>query len=342
MKGQFWLITLITSLFLLFGCAQKEEAKPLIQSKYESLLTDGWLDIKLPVFNPVILSSKKWLDKLKLEPLELRSYGVKGKKKLVELFDAYLAIYEFLPPDGKKSLKKRLIDILEITQKPEYHNMADVDEQQFREDATSYLRLAYLMEHKGFDTRIYREEIKRILPRLNTHMPSRGVNQHMTFHQYYNYFGLEEPFPLDKAYEKGIIRRRWDPEVMGNKDVYDLTHEIFAVYQYGDKPEADFFLEEDKIYLREVLKNLIIRYIEERNPDLTAELLSCMRLLKFQDEPIFKAAVEYLLSSQNADGSFGDFERLRPIYEDYVKEGYYLHTTSVVLKALCLTFSKNP
>lgn len=334
----FYIPILLLCLFLFWGCETKTGEKPLTEKQYQDLSTNEWLNRKLPAFHKATLLSKVWLDTVNINPLQLRRYGIKGKKKLVELFEAYLAIYKFLPGAEKESLDRRLNDIANVPQKLEYHNMAYVNKKQFKEDATSYLRLCYLMESRGFDTSIYQEEIKKIHPRLNEHMPTRGVNQQMSFHRYYNYFNLKEPFPLNKAYEKGIITGQWDAAAMNDKDVYGLTHEIFAVYQYGDKPEADFFSEEDKIYLKGILKNLISRYIESDNPDLTAELLSCMYFLEMQDESIFKAAVDYLLLSRNADGSFGNFERLRLIYGDYVKEGYYLHTTSVALKALSLVF----
>ena len=320
-------IALLLSLSVLFGCGREkktglEERPPL------------------PSFQELILASKSWLDTVIIDPLELRRHGIKGKKKMGELFDAYSTIHEFLPSAEQQSIDSRLKAIAEITQKAEYHDMVYINDKQFTEDATSYLRLCYLLERRGFDTALYREEIKKAHSRLNDHMPTRGVNQQMAFHRYYNYFGLEEPFPLDKAYEEGIISGRWTAAAMNRQDVYGLTHEIFAVYRYGDEPDVEFFTEEDKIYLKGVLNDLIIRYMEENDPDLTAELVTSMCLLNLRDEPIVKKAYDYLFSSQNADGSFGNFEDLRDIYEDYVKEGYYLHTTSVVLKALSLLFKK--
>jgi len=72
--------------------------------------------------------------------------------------------------------------------------------------------------------------------------------------------------------------------------------------------------------------------------ELAAELVSCLCLLKMTAEPVLKQGLSAIFSWQNPEGSFGDYERLRPIYEGYIKEGFYLHTTSVTLKALALAF----
>jgi len=318
------IILIFLSLFIISSC---------------DLIENRWRNAKLPILNKEMLLSKAWLDTIRTNPLELRQYGIKGKKKLVELFDAYLAVYNLVSARERKFIDRRLYDIAKITQHPEYHNMAFIDDEQFKEDATSYLRLCYLLERRGFNTAVYRQEIKKIIPRLNAHMPERGINQQMTFHWYYSYFAIEEPFPSDKSFTKGIIAQKLDTKAMDEKDAYDLTHEIFAIYEYGDKPNVDFFTENDRIYLKNTLKELIIRYTASRDPDLTAELIICTELLKMQNDPVFKKAIDYLLSSQNSDGSFGNYERLHLIYGDYVKEGYYLHTTGVVIKALSLAFN---
>jgi hypothetical protein len=81
---------------------------------------------------------------------------------------------------------------------------------------------------------------------------------------------------------------------------------------------------------------LAARFIAKKDPDLVAELLSCMRYLRFQDKPMYRNAIEYLLSSQNPDGSYGRYPRMEKRYGPYAKQGFYLHTTAVVLEALSI------
>jgi len=49
---------------------------------------------------------------------------------------------------------------------------------------------------------------------------------------------------------------------------------------------------------------LVVRCLERRNPEIVAELLSCMRYLKFQDMKVYRGSISYLLSSQNINGPF--------------------------------------
>lgn len=292
---------------------------------------------RLSTVKQVMRLSKAWLDTVETDPREIRDYGLKGKKKLVELFDAYLTVYPFVPKEQQKDIDLRLNRIARITQTPGYHDMNSIEDAQFDEDSLSYLRLCYLLARKGFNTDIYQQGIKKMIPRLNARMAQRGANQQMTFDRYYNFFHIKEPFPLVKSFENGIIAQRITPQALDEMDVYRLTHEIFAVYEYGDRPQVDFFTKDDRIYLRSALTDLIRTYIGKRDLDLAAELITCMSLLNWQSEPICNQAIAFLLSGQNPDGSFGNYESLRVIYEGYVKEGFYLHTTSVALKALSLT-----
>ena len=109
--------------------------------------------------------------------------------------------------------------------------------------------------------------------------------------------------------------------------VYQLTHEVFAPYEYGEKLDVDPFTEDDKVYLRNALELLAELYAARNDADLVAELVSCMRFLRFVESPAYRQGLPFLLSSQNGDGSWGDIERVN---KDYGPAGTYritLHTT---------------
>ena len=215
-----------------------------------------------------------------------------------------------------------------------------VTDQQFKEDSTSYLRVAFLMDRFGLDTGLYRREIIKALPRLNEHMQYRGTDQRMAFHLYYKHFGLAEPFPLQSAYQTGAIAARHPPDWYKQRrmEMYNLTHEIFVPYEFGDKLDADFFSEADKAYLRSLLADLTAYGIGLRDTDITAELTSCLRYLHFTGLPVYREALQYLLQSQRPDGKWGSYEQHRIYYGDYVDQAFYLHTTLVVVDALTTAF----
>jgi len=115
----------------------------------------------------------------------------------------------------------------------------------FKQDSTSYLRAAYLMEEVGLETSYFRKEIRKLKKRLDDHMEIRGPNQRMAFHKYYKHFGLEEPFPLANGFLAGEISGRTDPYSLDRKGAYRLTHEIFVPYDFGAELDADFFSIQD-------------------------------------------------------------------------------------------------
>ena len=87
-----------------------------------------------------------------------------------------------------------------------------------------------------------------------------------------------------------------------------------------------------------VLNMLNVFYIMKNDPDLTAELVSCIRYLKMTELPVYREAIEYLLNSQKNDGKWGNYEKYRKKYGKYVNQAFYLHTTAVVIDALTVSF----
>ncbi len=79
--------------------------------------------------------------------------------------------------------------------------------------------------------------------------------------------------------------------------------------------------------------------VKQKNVDLTAELIMVLTYLKFNNSKIFDDTLDFLMDSQNDNGSFGDYEYER---EYCKKEGLltdvdyllYLHTTEVTLIAI--------
>ena len=125
-------------------------------------------------------------------------------------------------------------------------------------------------------------------------------------------------------------------EALSKMEVYFISHEIFFLYDY----DSMYLLEKDDTeYLNENLPRLVKRYMEENNVDLIAELSMVMTFLGFDHLKIYDTALDFLLDSQNENGSFGDYEDERKYCK---KEGLvtdvdylmYLHTTEVSLIAI--------
>jgi len=293
-----------------------------------------------PAYVEALRNARSWLDNLQVDPLELRKKGIKGKKKLVEQLDAYYRLWKVAGPQDRERLIERIKQVVAVTYDDRYHDMASINSEWFKQDATSYLRAAVLMERLGLDTKRYRDEIKKVHQRLNGHMERRGPHQQRIFHWYYEHFGLKEPFALEGALEKGVIAARTDPVTLSSKQAYDLTHEVYAVYEYGDRLDVDPFSSEDKDYLQNALTVLVDRYIRKRDPDLLAEVVECMHYVRLQDQPAYSAGVSFLLENQNNDGSWGNYPSQRKRLGPYVRHGFQLHTTLVAIGALTAVFDQ--
>ncbi len=277
-----------------------------------------------------------WLGTLNIDPIKLRSeMGIKGKKKFVELLDSYLILYQTASTEENKSKYKNIVtDLVQVTDDPDYHDMNEINDTQFREDSTSYLRAWYIMMKFGLDTSYYESEIEQVMPRMDAHLPNRGINQKMVFVFYYNRLGYHTDYTLEELFEYSVIRSRKNITQLDNIDVYFVTHEVFALY---DDEKISYLTDDDITYLKEIINYQINKTISENNVDLLAELIMIMTYLNLSGLNDYKVALDFLLISQNDDGSFGDYEYAREYYEKKgidIEIQLYLHTTEVSLRAL--------
>lgn len=285
-----------------------------------------------------IARATAWLDGQIIDAVRLSALGLKGKKHLVEALDGYVYLSRIAGAEERERVLDRVRALAASTESDGYHDMQRLDEATFKRDATSYLRAAYLLDHLGVLPARYRGEIAAIHGRLDGQMRKRGVDQQMVFAMYYEHFGLREPFPLARAFDDGIISRQADPAKMTQDDMYSLTHEVFAPYGYGEQREADPFSIHHKRYLRRALPVLVQRRIKRGDPDLVAELVTCMRFLELIDLDAYRDGLGLIFSSQQEAGSWGDYERYRAEAGALVEVKYVLHTTTVVIEALALAF----
>ena len=277
-----------------------------------------------------------WLNTLDVDPIRLRyDMGIKGKKKFVELLDVYLCLYQNTDDNNrKKMLKDKVESLATVISNPLYHDLNNIDDKQFRQDSTSYFRAWYIMNEFGLNTSYYLQEIEKIMPRIYSHLPDRGINQKMAFVFYFKRLGYSINYTLEQLFDQGVIRAQKSVNDLSKMEVYFLTHEIFYLY---DVNKMDLLSKDDMNYLN--LPFLIHKYIGNKNVDLLAELIMIMTYLKFTDLEVYRITIEFLLNSQNENGSFGDYEEERKYYQDTgskIEVDYllYLHTTEVTLMAL--------
>ncbi|MGE3540976.1 MAG: hypothetical protein AB7N91_26515 [Candidatus Tectimicrobiota bacterium] len=283
-----------------------------------------------------------WLDQLEVDPIELARHEVKGKKKLAEILEAYVSLYRSTADRAsRRRIEQRVFDLAAHTRRPEYHDMLENSESAFLQNSMSYLRVLWLLECIGQDTTFYRQHVLAMKERLDAHIPKRGIWQQAMFAEYYDRFGLQRPAGLlPDALSQGLIARRVPLAQYQNQKhlSYQLTHEIFVVFDYGLKASQSYFAADDVAYIYATVTALVQASMAQRDDDILAELLRCMAYFGWRNDPLYWQGNAYLLDHQNADGTWGNYESLRQARVPYVEQRVYLHTTLVALQALLETY----
>lgn len=276
-----------------------------------------------------------WLDTLSVDCATLESHGIKGHKKLAEILDAEWNLWRHRPdPVTRARVLARVRDLTAQTAAPGYHDMLTCSEAELHEEAMSYLRVAWLMERFGLDTRDYRREIAMARPRLEARLATRGVWQRAEFERYFAVFGFAPRGPIAPgALAGGVIARRLPVDEFDLERAYDLTHEVFlrcedpactpAAWEAGDLA-----------YLRRTLPALASRALSNGDPDIGAELLTAISEIGARGDPAFADGLRGLIAAQNPDGTWGRYDRGRARYGSWVEQREYLHTTMVAIEAL--------
>ena len=323
------------------GC-KSAEPMSVVCSRPGYKKTARFLKKNRPKYDQVIKKVETYLDTFSIDPMALRKQGTKGRKKLVELLDAYVALHRYARGQRKALMLERFRKAAAVTGRADYHDMGTVGDRQFKQDATSYLRACYLMGKMGLDTRSYKAEIRKIKPRLDAHMYRRGPHQRMAFKYYYEQFNMPLSAKLKEPFADTITSKRSNPYLLNLNQVYDLTHEVFVPCDYGGKLDTTFFSRADRAYLRRALEVSTTIYLGKRQVDIVGELLASLRFLGETDLTVYRDGLAFLLANQRPNGSFGDYEKYRSRRGDRLELDLYLHTTSVAMDILPLAFEGPP
>jgi len=291
--------------------------------------------------------TRAWLDGLEIDCADLQRNGVKGKKKLAEILEAYWLLFSrSKDPDERAAIVGRVKELTAQTQVDAYHDMS---QREFLDGIMAYFHVASLMHDFGLDNSLYLHQIKRVKGRLDRNLGQQqnskeyrerwGVWPLVRFAQFYDRFDLDKPPALRAAnLEPGVIRTKYPLERYDLKKIYELTHEILVAFDWGRARTQNLFDGDDLIYARETMSALIAATRRAGEHDLVGSLVSDMGYFGWQDDPQCRAGLDFLLDSQNENGTWADYEKHRPTWGRYLDAHAYLHTTLVALRALTAAY----
>ncbi len=85
---------------------------------------------------------------------------------------------------------------------------------------------------------------------------------------------------------------------------YAVTHVIYTLNRYHEHRIAPALLQEELRFLRRKLDEAIT----DEDPEMVGEALDCLKAAGFENDPQVKKGIDYLISSQLADGAWVEEE----------------------------------
>jgi hypothetical protein len=188
-------------------------------------------------------------------------------------------------------------------------------------EVTAYLNFAKIMKRLEIERPHYWEFIEKdILVNSMTYPPN--ITYTILNTALIEDIGAVPKVPFTSLINQGIIARfALHPELIpvgkayaSPDDImnffYDVTHEVFAISNFGDRDPRQYLLDDELEFLKKILSEGVSRYMEKDQVDILAELIVCAKMIGYRDFNGFDAAVQHILDSQKEDGSFGTIERM--------------------------------
>ncbi|MBN2373884.1 hypothetical protein JXL19_08875 [bacterium] len=211
----------------------------------------------------------------------------------------------------------------------------------FAGEITGYLNFAKIMKRMGIDR-----------PKLWNFIDQEIIDNPMTYPPNITYtvlnaalvedIGRVPKMPFENLVSQGVVARfARNPELVpigkayaSADDVmnyyYDITHEIFAVSNFGDRDPKQFLLDDEIQFLKTTISQGVSAYIEMGQLDILAELIVCAKMLNYTEFDGFQKGIQFILDFQKEDGSFGLIERMAFLG----RPNLYRHGVLVALWAL--------
>ncbi|MGA1842242.1 MAG: DUF6895 family protein [bacterium] len=109
------------------------------------------------------------------------------------------------------------------------------------------------------------------------------------------------------------VRAQFDPMFIDpiSITIYDMTHEIFSLTDFGELPPPLVIIE-NQAFFSELFNEIINWAITVKHIDVLAEAIMCVKMLDLKDVTNLQRGIEFIISSQQKDGSFGVTNPGRP------------------------------
>lgn len=141
--------------------------------------------------------------------------------------------------------------------------------------------------------------------------------------------GIDSPLPpLPELYRRSILGGAPDPALLGEHDLYALTHVVMFLSDFGARP-PDNLRPEDRESAADLLAALVVVAAQDGHWDLLAEFLLCWSCLELPENGLVEAAWAALRGAQLPDGGVPGPE----VHGEVLPFEHVYHTTLVCVVA---------
>jgi len=282
--------------------------------------------------NRTIDNALKWVDK---HPANFTD------GQFLEISESILMFYLLythnrIQPEGKsyylEQIKRRL---KLLASKPDYK----IGHQEY----TIFLAIASVMKKLDLDIIDYNKIIKETLLDDPDLYPSQHITTCIWNSLYLNRLGYKPNKSTKKFIEKSTLSKEIKFRLLtketknkANKAIleqirlsmYDITHEIFCTTDFGEVTPESKILITQRDFFAELFEQCIKFCIKVKDVDLLSEIIMCSKILRLEQSiPSFHRAINFIISRQEEDGSFGITNPGRP--------NAFRHGVMVAVMGLC-------
>ena len=276
------------------------------QSAVKSYQTGRSPESEKDAYQQAIHKAYLWID---MHPTSLEIDGP------VPILEEIMAFYVLWKNTEDDSLKKTYVD--EFRERVEL--LASVKDYRIGpKEFTSFLTIALFAERLQIDTLDFRRMIEeQIIP--SPALFSQNITSVIWNTVYLGRLGYDPPPDLksliaqsnlqQEAYHRLLYQAICSPLDPSNMDkmtltTYHMTHEIFSLTNFGEYPSPPV-IENNKAFFLDFFEKAIQWAMDINHVDLLGEMIMCVKMLDLKDVPSLKKGIEYILSSQEDNGTFG-------------------------------------
>lgn len=126
------------------------------------------------------------------------------------------------------------------------------------------------------------------------------------------------------------VKAQFDPRYSEtiSMAIYDIAHEVFSRTDFGELTPPPI-IRENRAFFSELFNECIAWAITAKHIEILAEVIKCVKILDLDNVPSLDRGIEFIVSQQKGDGSFG--------ITNATRANVYRHGILVSIMALSLS-----